>query len=133
MSQENVELMRKGVEAFNSGDPGAVAEFAHPEAQLEESTPGLDRVYVGPEGFRQWYQAAVIEAWEDFRVDVEEFRALDHEQVLVHARLRARGRQSGVEVDMPTFQVIGVKDGMVARRRLYFSEAEALEALGLSE
>ena len=135
MSQENVELMRKVVEAFNSGDPDAVAEFAHPEAQLEENTsvPGLDRVYVGPEGFRQWYQAAVIEAWEDFRVDVEELRALDHEQVLVHARLRARGRQSGVEVDMPTFQIFGIKDGMVARRRLYFTEADALEAAGLSE
>lgn len=27
----------------------------------------------------------------------------------------------------------GVKDGMVARRRLYFTEAEALEAAGLRE
>ena len=137
MSQENVELMRRVVEAVNSGDPDAVAQFVHSEGQIEENNsvvfPGLDRVYVGPEGFRQWYQTAVIEAWEDFRVDVEELRALDHEQVLVHARLRARGRQSGVEVDMPTFQIFGVKDGMVARRRLYFTEAEALEAAGLSE
>jgi hypothetical protein len=31
MSQENVELMRRVLEAFNSGDPDAVAEFAHPE------------------------------------------------------------------------------------------------------
>jgi ketosteroid isomerase-like protein len=131
MSQENVALMRRALEAFNSGDPDAVAELAHPEAQLEENTPGLDRVYVGPEGFRQWYQEAVIEAWEDFRVDDQELRALDHEQVLLHGRLRARGRQSGVEVDMSTFQIIGVKDGMVARRRQYFTEAEALEAAGL--
>jgi SnoaL-like domain len=101
MSQENVELMRRALEAFNSGDPDAMAAFAHPEGQMEENNsvfPGLDRVYVGPEGFRQWYRTVVIEAWEDFRVDVEELRALDHEQVLVHARLRARGRQSGVEV-----------------------------------
>jgi hypothetical protein len=35
--------------------------------------------------------------------------------------------------DMPTFQIFGVKDGMVARRRLYFTEAEALDAAGISE
>ena len=64
MSQENVELMRRVLEAFNSGDPDAIAEFAHPEGQMEENNsvfPGLDRVYVGPEGFRQWYQTVVIE------------------------------------------------------------------------
>ena len=109
--------------------------FAGPDAELRSAIIGgaEGRVYRGHEGFRQWYQTVVVEAWEDFRVDVEELRALDHEQVLVHARLRARGRQSGVEVDMPTFQIIGVKDGMVARRRLYFTEAEALEAVGLPE
>ncbi len=86
MSQENVDLMRRVLEAFNSGDPDTVAEFAHPEGQMEENNsvfPGLDRVYVGPEGFRQWYKTVVVEAWEDFSVDVEELRALDHEQVLV--------------------------------------------------
>jgi hypothetical protein len=43
------------------------------------------------EGWRGW-----LNAWEDFRFDVEEYRELDDARVLVLFRQSARGKRSGL-------------------------------------
>ena len=53
MSQENVELVRRGYEANNRGDPeGMVADFAPTfEYVSTGAIPGMRDVYRGPEGY----------------------------------------------------------------------------------
>ena len=56
MSQENVELMRRGYEAFNRGDiEGAVDALAASDSEYIPAglLPGVEEVYRGPEGFKR--------------------------------------------------------------------------------
>ena len=56
MSRENMEVMRRGYEAFNRGDYDAmVAEFA-PEFEFVPTgtLPDAERLYRGPEGWKRF-------------------------------------------------------------------------------
>ncbi|MDQ2939117.1 MAG: nuclear transport factor 2 family protein [Actinomycetota bacterium] len=132
MSQENVERIRIGFEAFNRGDMDTLLAGVHPEVIWEENTPaftGLDRVYRGHEGFKQWV-ADVLEAWEDLRSENNEFiDAGDH--VIVVAHFQGRGRASGVQVEGDFHNVLEIRDGMIVHRRLFTDREDALEAAGL--
>ena len=56
MSEENVEVVRRGYEAFNRGDlDGMVADFAPTfEYVASGAVPGTGGVYRGPEGLREF-------------------------------------------------------------------------------
>ena len=44
------------------------------------------------------YRRGWLSAWEDFRVEPEEYRELDDERVLVLSHFRGRGKTSGLDV-----------------------------------
>jgi hypothetical protein len=77
----------------------------------------------------------VIDAWEDFRYEAEDYRELDGERVLVLTRFSGRGKTSGVELGkMPTkgASVHYVRGGKVTRNVFYFDRNRALADLGLA-
>jgi ketosteroid isomerase-like protein len=74
----------------------------------------------------------MLAAWEEFRVEVEEYRVLDHERVLVLERRRARGKGSGVETATKAASVVHFRDGRVARIVIYWDRDRALADLGLT-
>ena len=85
----------------------------------------------GLKGFATWYQTVVVEAWEDFRVDVEElFAPSTMTQVLVSARSRRHGASSGARVTFRPFSLrpSDAKNGREATS--VRATAEALEAAG---
>jgi ketosteroid isomerase-like protein len=61
-----------------------------------------------------------------------EFRDLG-DRVLAFGHLRARGHESGVEVDSPMGWVITVRRGKLIKAEGFLSRADALEAAGLRE
>ena len=133
MSRENVEVVRRGIEAFNRGDmDGVVADFA-PESEYVTTgmIPGASGVFRGPEGYRQFTEGFFAE-FEDARIEVHEL--IDAEdRVLASVTLRGRGKQSGAEASWDIWQLWTVKDGRVVRGQGFTSRADALEATGLSE
>ena len=73
-----------------------------------------------------------LEAWEEFRVEPEEF--IEGGDVVVAAvRYWGRGRGSGVEVTDRWFYAYRLRDGKVISWRPYSDRAEALKAVGLAE
>src|SRR5512132_905256 len=96
MSQENVELVRSMYAAWEGGDYSS-AEWAHPEIEYvfaDGPTPGKWTGLVGmAEGWRGF-----LDAWEEFRTEVDEYRELDGERVLVLVHFSARGKTSGLEL-----------------------------------
>jgi len=54
-------------------------------------------------------------------------------QVLASYRALGAGKSSGVPTEMPIFDLLTFRDGLIARRETFYTEAEALEAAGLSE
>ena len=81
------------------------------------------------EGFRGW-----LSAWEEWRVEAEEYRELDGERVLVLFHFSARGKTSGLEVGeiwTKGASLFHLRGGKVAKLVQYFDRAEAFEAVGL--
>ena len=100
MSQENVEIVRRVFDAFNSRDIAAFLELLDPDVEWVPILAVLEgRVYRGHEGIRQWIDDLATD-WEFFEVYYEELRDLGS-RVLVSGHWRARGRSSGVEVENP--------------------------------
>jgi ketosteroid isomerase-like protein len=67
---------------------------------------------------RRGLEAFNREAWESFRADLLDLRDEGEGKVVQVYRLRGRGRQSGIDVDMQVIQVITVRDGRIFRRRI---------------
>jgi len=130
MSNANVglELLQRGHAAFNRGDFAAMA--AETTADVEWGTtqwPGMDSVYHGHDGLARW-GAAITSAWEGFEVTLVEVLHATSEQLVTEERITARGLASGVDVETRTFSVYLVRNGLIARRRIFTERAEALEA-----
>jgi ketosteroid isomerase-like protein len=129
MSQENVELVRRGIQS--------VEAFwwlldDHVVWDLRES-PALDLhgVYVGRdaviEASRHWWGT-----WDDYRLDAEELiDAGSSVVVVVHER--GRGKGSGAPFEQRHAQVWTFARGRIIRWELFPDKEAALEAAGLRE
>jgi len=81
---------------------------------------------------RAWFEEAVLELWESFDIEVEEIREAGDHRVFLGIRGSARGKSSGVETEMRSWQVFTFVDGKAASREIFLNRAAALEAAGLS-
>ncbi len=130
MSEENVEKVREGMEAFNRRDVDAVIAVLHPEIEWDPGLPGTSP-YRGREGAREMLREVEI-AWKDLKLRPVEL--LDQgEAVIAECKLTAEGRTSGVRVEGDQVGVIDFADGLFARVRIFTSRAAAFEAAGLEE
>ncbi|MFN2612640.1 MAG: nuclear transport factor 2 family protein [Solirubrobacterales bacterium] len=134
MSQENVEIVRRLVDAYNEGGFGNqnVLGFFDPEVVFEEPPeqpgPGTGR---GREESARMF-SAFDDAWEEHRVVAEEIRAIDSERVLVVATNHFRGRD-GIEIDQPGWTLFTLRGGKVVLMQAFWQRRNALEAAGLSD
>jgi uncharacterized protein len=133
MSQENVEIVRAGYDALYSGDIAGWIATYHPDAELHElaSVPET-AIYRGHSGLRKWIESVHEVLGEEFGFETEGFTDAG-EFVLVRVRAYGRGRAGGVPVEMRVFHVFEIDGGKIRRVLGYLNEAEALEAVGLSE
>jgi ketosteroid isomerase-like protein len=132
MSEENVEVVRGAINAWNRGDYEAWidgfdsdCEFMPLRAQLE------GQAYRGHDGLRQ-FMDDLAQDWEQVRFEVSEIREVG-DKVLVLIRFQGRGRASGANLDIPIGIVGKVQQGKVTQARMFSDPDEALEAVGLSD
>jgi ketosteroid isomerase-like protein len=131
MSRENVEVVQRFFEAWNARDADALAENAHPQAEILLPRNLLEGgSYTGPAGARRAL-ADALETWEETRVTVEAFREAG-DQVVVLGRT-ANKPPGGPRTVTTAGYVIRVQDGKLAHLRPFMSHEEALEAVGLRE
>lgn len=136
MSQENIEVVRNGLDAMTRRDADAFIACLHPDVAWEESgdvLPGLRGVYRGEAEMRRWFKEALLETWESFHIEAEEITDAGDDRVLLEALFTARGRSSGVETELRFWSVLGLADGKITRRQVFWTRDEAFEAAGLQE
>jgi ketosteroid isomerase-like protein len=136
MSQENVEVVREGIDALNKRDPDAFMRCLHPDVVWEESGdgfPGLRGVYRGRAEAREWFKESFLEAWEELHLEIEEITQARDGRVFLEWALTARGRATGVDTELRGWNAFWFEDGKIARRQVLWTRDEALEAGGLSE
>jgi ketosteroid isomerase-like protein len=133
MSQENVELARQYVEAFNRGGLDATESLRHPEIEVFDppDLPDADR-HVGEAAVRRVVEGYLAIGWNGY-FDVQEYIDAGDEVVVIW-HMTGTGGGGGVPLDLPAFgHVYAFQDGKVRRIRQYFTRAEALKAAGLRE
>ncbi|MGZ5312405.1 MAG: nuclear transport factor 2 family protein [Solirubrobacterales bacterium] len=134
MSQENVKIVRQAFESFLGGDREKTAQLVDPAVEFHGTVGGLQEGQVahGQPEIDRTFEAEDLEAWEERRLEPEEFiDAGDDVVVLLHEYRRGRG--SGVELETKTAVVVSVSGGRVIRIQGYMDRDAALEAAGLSE
>jgi ketosteroid isomerase-like protein len=133
MSQENVEVVRQLVQAFNRRDLPAMTQWFAPEVEWEPGGPAaVERaVYRGRDEVSSGF-AATWEAWEVFEVEESEVRD-PGDSVVWLGRARMRGGASHVEFDQAFAIHCLVRGARIVRLRGFLSWEEALEAAGLRE
>ena len=136
MSQENVELVRRGFDAFNRRGRDARASEAvlAPDVVWEVAlgVPGFDGVYRGRAEVRRFWLTWMAD-FAELRLEVDEIvDAGGH--VFAAVLPTGRGRRSGIEVTgQMTFPVFTVRDGLIVRYQLFAEREQALKAAGLRE
>ena len=73
----------------------------------------------------------MTEEWQDVRFEIQETRDAG-EHVVGIGRFRARGRASGVDLDVPLGVVTTIRGDKIVYLRMFSEPAQALEAAGLS-
>jgi hypothetical protein len=93
MSRENVEVVRSIYAAQERGDFSSV-EWAHPEIEFviaDGPSPGRwTGLAAMAEAFRDF-----LRAFEEYRPQVEEYRQLDGDRILVLTHRIGRGKRAG--------------------------------------
>jgi hypothetical protein len=131
MSQENVELAHRGVDAFNQRDLDAVLELMDADVEAIALEVEMEGRYHGHAGIRRWY-AGLIDTIPDIAIEVVEMRDLGG-QTLAALRLTGHGARSDTPTEIPLWILAEWRERKAVRWKAYGTEAEALEAAGLSE
>jgi ketosteroid isomerase-like protein len=133
MSERNVEVRNEAVRQFLStfdNDADSWCECLHPEIEwypIEENRTPTHGVEAA-----MWNRDAWFDTWEEHRLDLEEVIE-DGDSVVAGVHIRARGKGSGVEVELRFYAQIKVRDGKVAFIYDHEDREAALEAAGLRE
>jgi ketosteroid isomerase-like protein len=131
MSQENVEIVRRCLDAYVCGDLEAALAVFDPAIEVYDHDIPDAGEYRGLEGVLHW-QADWERSWESWRWEPEKFIDAG-ERVVAVLRVHARGRESGVDLDRIDGAVWTLRDGKCVRLDYYGSREQALEAAGLRE
>jgi ketosteroid isomerase-like protein len=132
MSQENVEVVRRGFEAWEADDLGGLLAVFDDELVTRRLAPMPDPgTWHGPEGAIE-VAAEWMEAFDEFKMKAEQFiDAGDH--VVVRVAQEGRGSGSGAPVTGVFWFVYGVRNGKAVTWDMYGTRREALKAVGISE
>jgi uncharacterized protein len=131
MSEENVEVVRRSLEAWNRRDPTTLAFFrSDAEIDYSRSRAPFKGVYRGHDGIETFWDF-FWSTFEDVQIEMHGFIEAGSE-VVVPNTAHMQGRD-GIEVVARSALVYTVENGQITRLRLFQDQAEALEAAGLPE
>jgi ketosteroid isomerase-like protein len=133
MSRENVEIVRRFHDAFNTRDIDGLTALFHDDAEYIPILAKLEgRSYRGPDEMVAWIRE-LDHDWAEFQTAPTEFQDLG-DIVLSLGTWHARARTSDVTLDsQPGAWVTHVRDGKILRHETFTDREQALEAVGLSE
>jgi ketosteroid isomerase-like protein len=132
MSQENVEIVRRGIEAWNRRDLTTWLATFRSDAEIDWSSARAPFKGV----YRGYGELEVL--WDEFWSTFQDVQIETHgfteagSEVVVSNTGHSRGRQ-GIEVIARSTFVFTVENRQITRLRMFQERAEALEAVGRRE
>ena len=133
MSQENVEIVRRGTDAYNRRDLDGILENWAPDAVLDWSrSRGFDAGVFRGHGEIRGHWQRLLEAFDEVRIELVDPIEVEGDLLIVENLGFLRGRD-GIEVQTRSAWLITIRDGELTSFTLYQTRQEALEAAGLRE
>jgi len=129
MARGNIEMAKGWLDRWNRGERTLPDDEIH--ADVEVVSLFRPEPYRGAEGIALW-TAEIDEHFEEWHILVEDWRDVG-EDVVALGKIQLRGRSSAVSFDQPAGVIVEIREGKLARLRLFNSHDEALEAAGLSD
>jgi ketosteroid isomerase-like protein len=134
VSEENVDLIRRAIDAYNQRDVEALLQTLDPEIEWNPALPGVlaggSHVYRGHDG--------IVAMFRDFADVLDEVRfdyADIHDRgdlVVAVGEIHTRGKASGAETVSDYACVGRIRDGKGISLVGYLDPAEAMREAGLS-
>ena len=133
MSQENVEIVRRVLDAVLLRDMEAVLAELDLDVEMDDLDTTLDMDhYRGHDGFLKWL-SVWNESWESWRFEDVEILPVGEEHVIALFVMFATGKGSGVELERSDAITFKLRDGKVVGIAYYNDQQQAREAVGLRE
>lgn len=133
MSDENIELVRSSILAWNDRGVEALIEFLDPAVEFhapkESMNPGI---YRGPGEVRKYF-ALLSDVMQDQRVESVDVIGVDDDRVIAVVKGFAKTPHFEAEVEMNWAWLITVENGLATRAETFTDRRQALEAAGLQE
>ena len=136
MSQENVEVVRRALDAFNQRAFDRTTEgdlsVYDSNVVLDTTTGAFDGgVNRGHDGLREGL-SRVLGMWKRQRFEPQEFISVGEHNVVVPIRIVSVGRDE-IETVARAAVVYTLRDGRITHLKTFQSKADALKAVGLQE
>jgi ketosteroid isomerase-like protein len=112
MSEENVEVMRDALDAFEAADAERLVECMDPEIQFEPHLALVEGVYRGHDGVMEFMADAFPRPDVSVRIDHPDFQDLG-DRVLASGTFDIRGGESGVDYQAPFALLARVREGRI--------------------
>ena len=130
MSQENLERLKRGYEAFAGGDVESALALLHPDIEVEVHTgrPDMERsLYRGYEGFLANI-GELTDVFDDFTLEPTAFDDRG-DRIMAAVRATGRGKLSGAGIEVRLFHVWTIENELATRLEVYSEREQALAAL----
>jgi ketosteroid isomerase-like protein len=132
MSQENVEIIRRGFDAWQEGDLAANLRLLHEDVVCCRMAPLIDpQTYHGLDGYLE-FASDWFEPYDEFVLTPNEYIDAG-DRVIVEVAQEGRLSGSSSMMQGTFWFVMTVHDGKVIRFEIYGGRDQALEAAGLRE
>jgi ketosteroid isomerase-like protein len=123
---EMAEVMRGAYEAFSRGELDAVVDLLHPEVEWVPPTDSVEpHPLRGRDAVRDYLAPNIFEEQSAEPLELIE----EGDRVLVVARVRARARGSGIEIDQVVYHLFTIENGLAVRFSAHIDREDALAAL----
>jgi ketosteroid isomerase-like protein len=131
MSLQNVEIVRRHLEAWRSETPERALAFMREDVEFDASTRPDGKVWHGRDGvseaLREW-----LEIWGEFHLELEELVDAGEDRVVSLWNERGRAKQSGALMSETGATVFTLADGLIAAVLVSVDREGVLAGLGLA-
>jgi ketosteroid isomerase-like protein len=133
MSDPDFDVIRRAWRASGQKDLAAFERDLDPDIVTIPFGAAMEgKSYRGVDAVVGWLRDEIWANWEHFDTVPEEFTRVA-QRILVTGRWHARGKGSGVELDIPATWVVEMRDAKITYWRTYTDRDQALRDIGLED
>jgi ketosteroid isomerase-like protein len=132
MSQENVEIVRRGTDAYNRRDLDGMLETWAQDAVLDWSNArSFDAGIYRGHGEIRAFTEGFLASWDEVRIEIVDGPVEVEDDLLITENVAYMRGRDGIEVQARSAWLITIRDGVQTSLTLYQTKQDALEAAGV--